>query len=188
MTEITRVPLQPIAKGALSKVWIGVAAIALAAGGIAWSAIPHGVEVVEVVAGTGATPGETDVIFVRYVGKLSDGSIFDEGGDTPLPVEGIFPKGQPLPLANMIPGFREGAVQMKKGGKYVLEIPAEKGYGANPPEGAPIPPNADLTFEVELVDFMSQEEFEGRLASFRQMMQQVQGAPHGEMPAAPPQP
>jgi hypothetical protein len=35
MTEITRVPLQPIAKGSLSKIWLGVAAIALAAGGIA---------------------------------------------------------------------------------------------------------------------------------------------------------
>ena len=33
MTEITRVPLQPIAKGALGKLWIGVAAVALAAGG-----------------------------------------------------------------------------------------------------------------------------------------------------------
>ena len=40
MTEITRVALQPIAKGALTKVWLGVAAIALAAGGIAWAAMP----------------------------------------------------------------------------------------------------------------------------------------------------
>ena len=40
MTEITRVPLQPIAKGALTKLWLGVVAAALAAAGVAWAALP----------------------------------------------------------------------------------------------------------------------------------------------------
>ncbi len=188
MTEITRVPLQPIAKGALPKLWIGLAAIALAAGGIAWAAIPQGVNLQVLEAGMGLNPGEDDVVFARYVGKLEDGTVFDEGGDASLPVEGIFPQGQPLPVSQMIPGFRDGLLQMQKGGKYHLEIPADQAYGANPPEGAPIPPNADLVFEVEVIDFMSRADFERRLATFQQMMQQMQGAPHGEMPSGAPQP
>ncbi len=64
----------------------------------------------------------------------------------------------------MIPGFREGAMQMQKGGQYVINIPAEQGYGAqaetNPQTGEEvIPANSDLTFEVELIDFMSHDRF-----------------------------
>lgn len=175
MTEITRVPIQPIRKGSLTKLWIGVAAVALAGAGIAWASVPHGVEVQEVVAGKGESPKPDDVIFARYVGKLPDGTVFDEGKDVQLPIQGVFPAGQPLPLAQMVPGFREAALKMKKGGKYHVQIPADKAYGATPPPGAPIPPNTDLTFDVELVDFMSQQDFEGRLGVFQQMMQQAQG-------------
>lgn len=184
MTEITRVPILPIKKGSLPKLWVGVAAVLLAGAGLAYASVPHGVEVVELTAGTGESPGATDVIFARYVGKLSDGTVFDEGKDVQLPIDGVFPKGQPLPLAQMVPGFREGALKMKKGGKYRLEIPADKAYGASPPQGAPIPPNADLTFDIELVDFMSEEDFQSRLGMLQQLMQQAQGgqAPQGAQP------
>ncbi len=187
MTEITRVPILPIKKGSLPKLWIGVAAALLAGAGIAWASVPHGVEVVELTAGTGASPGADDVIFARYVGKLPNGTVFDEGKDVQLPIQGVFPQGQPLPLAQMLPGFREGAMKMKKGGKYRLEIPADKAYGANPPPGAPIPPNSDLTFDIELVDFMSREDFENRLGMFQQMMQQAQAGQHqgGQQAPAP---
>src|SRR3546814_10576700 len=56
MTEITRVPLQPIAKGSLTKIWLGVAAIALAAGGIAYAAMPPAVHVETLSAGSGDSP------------------------------------------------------------------------------------------------------------------------------------
>ena len=66
----------------------------------------------------------------------------------------------------MVPGFREAALQMQRGGKYVVEIPADKAYGAegriNPQTGEGVPPNADLTFEIELVDFMPMAEVERR--------------------------
>jgi len=190
MTEVTRVPILPIKKGSLPKLWLGVAAAVLAGAGLAWAAVPQGVEVEEIVAGVGASPGPTDVIFARYVGKLSDGTVFDKSEDVQLPVQGIFPQGTPLPLSDMLPGFRDGALKMKPGGKYRLEIPADKAYGANPPQGAPIPPNSDLIFDIELVDFMSHEDFEGRLGVLRQMMQQAQGGQHqggapAPMPAQP---
>src|SRR3546814_2279657 len=70
----------------------------------------------------------------------------------------------------MVPGFREGALQMQKGGKYTLFIPADKGYGDNPQPGSPIPPGADLVFEIELVDFMSREDFQRRLGILQQVI------------------
>ena len=45
MSEITRVPLQPIAKGAVTKLWVGIAAVALAASGIALATLPPRVDV-----------------------------------------------------------------------------------------------------------------------------------------------
>lgn len=189
MTEITRVPLQPIAKGSLTKLWIGVVLAVLVGAAVAWAAIPKGVTVTTLTAGAGASPTAEDVIFVHYKGSLADGTVFDESQAVPLPIEGVFPEGSPLPLDRMIPGFTEGAVQMKKGGKYELFVPAAKGYGAagevNPQTGeVVIPPNSDLTFEVELIEIMSQEDFQRRVAVFQQMMQQQQGAEGAGAPAS----
>lgn len=187
MTEITRVPLHPIAKGSLTKLWLGVIAVILIGAGIAFASMPGGVEVETIQAGTGPNPATSDVVLVNYTGKLQDGTVFDEGQQTPLPLEG------------MIPGFTEGALKMQKGGKYVMTIPSAKAYGAeakmNPQTGEEaIPANSDLVFDVELLDFMSLEDFQARMAQMQQMMemqQQQQGAPGAPgasgAPPAPPQ-
>ncbi|TNE33318.1 MAG: peptidylprolyl isomerase [Alphaproteobacteria bacterium] len=185
MTEITRVPIQPLPKGSLAKLWVGIVVAILIGVGIAWSTMPKGVDLEVITAGTGPNPGPEDVVFVKYVGKLADGTEFDRSRELPEGVPPIFPQGSPLPLDAMMPGFREGALKMQKGGKYELFIPAEQGYGANPPPGAPIPPNADLTFEIELVDFMSREDFQRRIQMLQQMMQQEGAAADQE--AAPQQ-
>lgn len=189
MTEITRVPIQPIAKGSLTKLWLGVAAAVALGAGLAWAAMPRGVDVDVVTQGTGASPAKDDVIFVRYTGKLADGTVFDQSQDVQLPIAGLLPQGTPLPLSRMIPGFAEGAVKMKKGGKYKLFIPSDKGYG---PEGQTdqqgnkvIPADSDLNFDVELIDFMTEAEFQRRIQTLQQAMQQMQGAGAGQ-PAPPP--
>lgn len=179
MTEITAVPIKPVAKGSLTKLWLGVALAIAVGGGLAWAAVPRGVDLDTEVAGTGPTPKIGDVVFMNYKGTLvADGTVFDESRDIPLPVEGIFPKGTPFPIEEgaTIPGFFEGLQQMQKGGKYTLFIPADKAYGAEPPQGAPIPPNADLEFEIEVIDIMSQQTFERNLGILQQAMQK-QGAP-----------
>ena len=188
MTEITRVPLQPIAKGSLTKLWLGVIAAVLLGAGIAWASVPAGVEVDTITEGAGPTPGPSDVVFIKYVGKLADGTEFDRSQQLPFPTNGIIPDGMPMQVSGVVPGFAEGLQQMQKGGKYTLRIPADKGYGATPPPGAPIPPNADLVFEVEMVDFMSEEDAQRRFQVLQQMMQgqggQGQGAaPGGAAPA-----
>jgi FKBP-type peptidyl-prolyl cis-trans isomerase FkpA len=189
MTEITAVPIKPVAKGSLTKLWLGVALAIAVGGGLAWAAVPRGVDLDTEVAGTGPTPKIGDVVFMNYKGTLAaDGTVFDESRDIPLPVEGIFPKGTPFPIEEgaTIPGFFEGLQQMQKGGKYKLFIPADKAYGAEPPQGAPIPPNADLEFEIEVIEIMSQQTFERNLGILQQAMQKQQSGVPGVAPEGAP--
>ena len=192
MTEITRVPIQPIARGSLVKLWLGVLLAVLLATGLAWTARPKGVDVDVVAEGTGPSPAKEDVIFVRYTGRLADGTVFDRSQDVQLPIQGLLPDGSPLPLSRMIPGFAEGAVRMRKGGKYTLFIPADKGYGAEGQKDQQgnevIPPNSDLTFDVELVDFMSEADFQSRIQVLQQAMQMQRGQGAGRGGQQPPAP
>ena len=172
MTEITRVPLQPIAKGSLGKIWLGVAAAVLIAGGVAYAALPPHVDVDTLVAGKGASPTASDVALINYKGTLPDGKVFDEAKNAVFPLQGV------------IPGFTKALEQMQKGGKYKVEIPASLGYGDK--AAGQIPPNTDLTFEIELLDFISGQEYQ-RQMQMMQQMQQMQmgggaGAPHGAPP------
>lgn len=180
MAEVTRVPLQPIAKGSLAKLWLGVLAAVVLAAAIAWAAMPKGVTVDEVTAGEGPNPTIEDVIFVRYTGRLEDGTVFDQSTDGEWPIPGILPEGAALPLGQMIPGFQEAVVQMQKGGTYEVFIPAELGYGDDVQPGSPIPPGADLYFNIQLVDFMPEEEAQQRYMTMVQMMQQMEEVPEGE--------
>lgn len=171
MTEITRVPLQPIAKGSVGKIWLGVAALVLAAGGIAYVALPVSVRVETVTAGTGESPTINDVALVNYKGTLPDGKVFDEQ------------KNAVFPLAEVVPGFSQALQKMQKGGKYHVEIPSKLAYGDK--QAGSIPPNTDLAFEVELLDFKSRAEIEQQQRILQQL-QQMQAQQGGA--AAPAQP
>jgi FKBP-type peptidyl-prolyl cis-trans isomerase FkpA len=185
MSEITRVPLQPVAKGSVGKIWLGVIAAVVLGSGVAYATRYQGIEIETVKAGTGASPTKADVALINYVGRLASGKEFDRGQNAVLPLETV------------IPGFSEGLSKMQKGGKYVLEIPSEKAYGAeekrNPQTGeVVIPANSDLVFEIELLDFRSAAEIQQQ----RMMLEQMQrmqggagGAPGGvPMPEGAPQP
>lgn len=90
--------------------------------------------------GPGAQPGDT--ITVNYTGKLQDGTVFDTS-------VGKAPYTFVLGSGAVIPGWDQGLVGMKAGGKRILIIPPSLAYGA---QGiGPIPPNATLSFEVDLV-------------------------------------
>lgn len=181
MTEITRVPLQPIAKGSLGKLWLGIAAIALAAGGIAYAALPATVDVQTLTPGSGASPTIADVALINYKGTLPNGKVFDQAERAVLPLQGV------------VPGFTKALEQMQRGGKYKVVIPSKLAYGE---KGAgEIPPNTDLTFEIELLDFKNRAEIEEQqrmLQQLQQMQQQQGGAPGAPgaapIPGAPPQP
>ena len=170
MAEIHRVPLLPIARGSLIKLWLGVAVALLIGGGIAWAARSHDVRVETLTAGSGASPSQDALVQFTYVGR-ADGKEFDRGDKSTMD------------LQTTIPGFREGLTKMQKGGKYRLTIPCDKAYGCdehrNPQTGeVAIPANADLVFELELVDFISREEAMRR-QQMMQQLQQMQGGPGG---------
>lgn len=99
-----------------------------------------------VTEGKGPKPKATDVVKVHYEGKLVDGTVFDSSRQRGEPIE--------FPLNRVIPGWTEGVQLMNVGSRYKLTIPAKLGYGE---EGAgPIPPNAVLVFDVELLDIVKQ--------------------------------
>ncbi len=102
---------------------------------------PSGLQIETLVAGTGPSPTAADKVKVHYVGTLIDGTKFDSSVD----------RGQPItfPLNGVIKGWGEGLQLMKVGGKARLVIPPSLGYGAQ--GTGPIPPNATLVFEVQLL-------------------------------------
>lgn len=178
MTEITRVPIQPIAKGSLAKIWLGVIVAVLLGAGLAWAAVPKGFSIETLQAGEGPKPQDGDMVFIQYVGTFADsGEEFDRSEGSPLPIPGIFPDGAPFPVEEgaAIEGFYMALKQVQKGGKYKLYIPSDLAYGDEPPPGAPIPPGADLEFEIEVMDIMSRETFDRNLMILQQQMQSQMG-------------
>jgi FKBP-type peptidyl-prolyl cis-trans isomerase len=93
--------------------------------------------------GTGASPKATDVVSVHYKGTLIDGTEFDSS----------YKRGQPteFPVNRVIPGWTEALQLMKEGSKWILYIPSKLAYGERGTPGGPIPPDATLIFEVELL-------------------------------------
>lgn len=101
-----------------------------------------GAIVIPLQEGTGASPAASDTVEVHYTGTLVDGSVFDSSRARG-PAK--------FPLGNVIPCWTEAMQQMKVGGKAKIVCPAEIAYGdrGSPPR---VPPNAVLTFEVELLN------------------------------------
>jgi FKBP-type peptidyl-prolyl cis-trans isomerase len=105
---------------------------------------PDGLEIDDLVVGTGApATGPGQFVTVHYTGWLADGTEFDSSrrGE---------PFAFPLGVGYVIPGWDQGVVGMRVGGKRRLVVPAHLGYGAHG-AGDVIPPNAILIFEIELL-------------------------------------
>ncbi|MFT4257776.1 MAG: FKBP-type peptidyl-prolyl cis-trans isomerase [Pseudoxanthomonas sp.] len=104
---------------------------------------PSGLQYQVLRAGSGPHPTPASTVRVNYEGKLLDGNVFDSS----------YKRGQPaeFPLNGVIAGWTEGIPLMATGSKFRFWIPSELAYG---PQGQPqggIPPNATLTFDVELL-------------------------------------
>lgn len=106
---------------------------------------PSGLKFIDDTVGTGPSPQAGQLVTVHYTGKLADGKKFDSSVDRGKPFKFVIGVGQ------VIKGWDEGVMTMKVGGKRKLIIPAELGYG-RAGAGGVIPPNAELHFDVELID------------------------------------
>jgi FKBP-type peptidyl-prolyl cis-trans isomerase FkpA len=100
---------------------------------------PSGLYYQVVKEGTGAYPNDNSLVTVNYRGKLINGAPFDSG------------HGYSASLNDLVKGWQIGIPHIKQGGNILLFIPSRLGYG--PSGGGPIPGNAVLLFDIELVDF-----------------------------------
>jgi peptidylprolyl isomerase len=104
---------------------------------------PTALSTVDLVVGTGTTAAATSTVVVQYVGaNYADGRVFDSswqrGSSATFPLNGV------------IPGFAQGIVGMKVGGRREIVIPPSEGYGA---QGSPpaVGPDETLVFVVDLI-------------------------------------
>lgn len=99
--------------------------------------------VTDTVVGAGREVKVGDTVTVHYIGFQKDGSVFDNS----------YKKGKPISFkvgaGDVIKGWEEGVVGMKEGGKRILVVPPELGYGSAVVD--PLPANAILIFSLELL-------------------------------------
>jgi peptidylprolyl isomerase len=103
-----------------------------------------GLTFIESVVGTGRQAEEGDILSMHVVGTLEDGMVFidtyNEGG--PIPAT--------LSDDDLFPGWKEGLLLMREGGKAQLIIPPDLAFGEEGAGGV-VPPNATITMDIELI-------------------------------------
>ena len=167
---------RPANRGRSAKLLIGLIAVIAAGIGLAWlgagplrgETTPTGVRIRTVTEGSGPYIQPVDGVMVDYEGRLTDGTVFDSSATHGGP--------QPMIAGQVIPGFAEALGKMQKGGSYKIHIPGAQAYGANPPPGSPFGPNADLNFDVKIVNVVPNAA----------LMAGAQGQPGAEAPQGQP--
>jgi FKBP-type peptidyl-prolyl cis-trans isomerase FkpA len=177
--SVTSVPLRPLNKGSVLKLWIGLAILAALAGGLAWAGTrafqvvktPSGVTLRTLKPGSGAAVTAQDVAALHY--KLHVGTVKSEV------IQDSRQTGQPFitTVQGIYPGFAEGLQKMRHGGSYILSLPP----GAHEQEaapGAPFGPNDTLVFEIDLLQVergAAQQFLQMQQMQRMQQMQELQG-------------
>lgn len=150
MSAATTAPAAQPGRGATAKLWLaflgliaaGVLLAWIGAGPLRGETTASGLVFRTVKEGTGPRIGQADAALIEYEARLADGTVFDT-------TEGRQPA--PVVPGQVIPGFSEALLMMQKGGRYKLQIPGRLAYGANPPPGSALTPNADLEFDVHVL-------------------------------------
>ena len=106
-----------------------------------------GIDEEDLVQGAGPMAKKGDHVSVHYTGRLLDGTQFDSSLDRGVPFEFV------IGAREVIEGWDDGVVGMKKGGKRKLTIPPHLAYGkrGSPPK---IGPDATLVFEIEMLEII----------------------------------
>jgi FKBP-type peptidyl-prolyl cis-trans isomerase FkpA len=136
---------RPARTGRAVSLWLGFLIVIAAGVALAWIGVQsvksRTVQVETIQAGSGPLIGPQDGVLIDYEGRLENGTVFDSNtGKGPVPVL----------VGQVIPGFSQALVKMRKDGRYKIHIPSKLAYGASPPAGGPVPPNANLEFDVHV--------------------------------------
>lgn len=107
--------------------------------------LENGLEIQDIVIGTGDEAQPGDMVAAHYSGTLANGTKFDNSYDRGQPFVFVLGGGM------VIQGWDLGLVGMKVGGKRKLIIPPQLGYGDRGAGGGAIPPNSTLYFDIELM-------------------------------------
>jgi FKBP-type peptidyl-prolyl cis-trans isomerase FkpA len=178
MSEVTAVPIRPIARGSLVKLWLGLILLCGAGAGLAWVGTSSmqvittatGLRYQVLAAGEGPTITSADLVALDYTGR-ANGAVFDSSES----------RGQPLVTGTtgMIPGFGEALQLMKKGGRYRVWVPPHLGYGGQVPAGAPFGANDTLEFDIHIREIAPGMAAAQQAQQMQQMQQQMEAAGHG---------
>jgi len=195
MSAVTAVPLRPLARGSVLKLWIVLALLVAAAAGLAWwdtrrlqiVTYPSGVRVQTLREGNGPGMTVADVVALRFQVHVNsvDGPLAGDSGAEPL-VGTV----QDLP-----PWLAEGLQTMRERGRYVVWVPVR-----NLLNGQPVPPTARFTaddmfaVETQILQIDPGQASTFQMRRIQQVMQQQQqqqqmqqqGGPGGPPPGAGP--
>jgi len=181
--SVTTVPIRPIARGSVAKMWIALAALCLAGAGLAWFATggalqrevtESGLGFMVVTEGTGEPMTSADMIAMRlkvHVGG-PDGQLIQDSDQSGAPYVGS--------TASVFPGFAEAMLRMRQNGHYQFWVPAAQ-LGSQLPPGAPFGPNDTLFFDVEVT------QIERNMAALQQLLGPGGGGGPQAMEGAPPE-
>lgn len=179
MSEVTAVPIRPISRGSLVKLWLGLLILCLAGAGLAWigtsplqvRTTSTGLRYQVIASGDGPNVTSADLVQLEYVGR-ANGHEFDSTaahGGEPM-VTGT---------SGMIPGFGEALQLMRKGSRYRVWIPPHLAYNGQVPPGAPFGPNDTLEFDLHIIQVAPGMAAVQQAQQMQQLQQQMEAAGHG---------
>jgi hypothetical protein len=176
---VTAVPIRPLAKGSVLKLWLALIVLCVAGAALAWvgtgrlqvTTTATGVRFQTLREGTGPKITSADLVAMRYRLTKLDGTQIENSDDM----------GQPFVASTerVFPGFGEAMQMMQQGGRYRIWLPPGQHVQGPLPPGAPFAATDTLVFEITVLQVA-----EGMAAAQRLMGQQGQGAPPGLPPGA----
>lgn len=184
MSAVTAVPIRPLAKGSVLKLWLALIVLCVAGAALAWvgtsrvqrTTTATGLQYQVLVPGDGPLITGEDALQLHMIGRRENGEVFASTlGDRP----------REATPDDFIPGFGEAIRAMRRGSRYRVWIPPHLAYGSNIPPGAPFGPNETLTFEIQVVDVAPGAAQMLRMQQMMQQQQQMQGMGGAGAPGGP---
>lgn len=203
MSSATAVPLRPLARGSMLKLWLALIVLGVAGGALAWVGTSHaqrtttasGLQYQVIREGEGDLITSNDALRIHLVGRRENGEIF---------ASTLNSQPEETTPDSFITGFGEALKLMRKGSRYRVWIPPHLGYQGTPPPSAPFRPDETLTFDIQVVDVAPGAAQMLQMQQLQQMQQMQQmrggaggppggpggpssgpGGPHGETPPEP---